>query len=315
MKTLLSTKEVARYLGVNEKMVYTLVSEKGLPASKVTGKWIFPQHLVEQWVEANTQNMPAPTAAATDPHRLLILAGSNDPLLEQAISLHNGRNSDGLAVFGNLGSMGGIRALKQGLCSVATSHLLQDEGDEYNFEYVHQELLPAPVSVNFCRRRQGLVLANGNPKKILQVADLARPGVRIVNRKLGTGTRLLFDRMLKEAGVQARTLIGYDNEVARHMDVGLAIVAGRADAGPCIEPVAEMLGLEFLPWRWERYDLLILKERFFDPAIQNFLGLLHDKTFKRLADGFNGYDLSISGKMIFPAALKNAETQLHGEEE
>ena len=63
MGKLLSTKEVARHLGVNEKMVYALISEKGLPASKVTGKWVFPQHLVDQWVEAHTINLPARSGA------------------------------------------------------------------------------------------------------------------------------------------------------------------------------------------------------------------------------------------------------------
>ena len=301
MKAMLSTKEVARYLGVNEKLIYSLVSEKGLPASKVTGKWLFPQHLVEQWVEANTRNVPAKSVMHHAQDGVMVMSGSNDPLLEQAISLHNGRNPDELVVFGNLGSMGGIRALKQGLCQVATSHLLQAENDEYNFDFISQDFLPPPVVVNFCRRQQGLTVASGNPKNIQQTADLQQKGMRVINRKLGTGTRLLFDRELKEAGINGGDLKGYDHEVARHMDVGLAILAGKADAGPCIQPVAELLGLEFLPWRWERYDLLVLKERFFDPTVQNFLSLLHDKAFRQLARDFKGYDLSISGKMLFAA--------------
>ncbi len=301
MNTLLSTKEVAHYLGVNEKMVYTLVSEKGLPASKVTGKWIFPLHLVEQWVEANTQNVPEPTVAGSVQDGLLVIAGSNDPLLDQTISLHNERNGKGLSVFGNLGSMGGIRALKQGHCQIATSHLLQNDTDEYNFEFVSEGFLPPPVVVNFCLRSQGMVVARGNPKNIRSVSDLAKPGMRVVNRKLGTGTRLLLDRELKNANIQPRNLKGYPNEVNRHMDVGLAVLSGKADAGPCIQPVAEMLGLDFLPWRMERYDLLITKEQFFDPSVQSFLSLLHDSAFHKLCNEFKGYDLSISGKMIFPA--------------
>lgn len=304
MKALLSTKEVAQFLGVNEKMVYTLIAEKGLPASKVTGKWLFPQYLVEQWVEAHTQNLPSAMAADAMPGGLLVVAGSNDPLLDQAITLHNGRNPQGLAVFGNLGSMGGIRALGQRFCQVATSHLMQEDGEDYNFGFISKEVLPTPVLVNFCRRRQGLVVAKDNPKQLHGTADLDRPGIRVVNRMLGTGTRLLFDQKLKAAGLHTRRLAGYDHEVPRHMDVGLAILAGTADAGPCIQPVAEQLGLHFLPWKWERYDLLILKERFFDPAVQSFLGLLHEKAFRDLAEGLNGYDLSISGKMIFPAKIE-----------
>lgn len=296
----LSTKEAAQYLNVNEKMIYSLVSEKGLPASKITGKWIFPKHLVDQWIEANTINCPAPPSHLTPYDGLLIIAGSNDPLLEQTIGLFNTRNSQHVAVFGNLGSMGGIRALKQNLCHMAASHLLQEDKDEYNFDYAAQLLDHQPVVVNFCRRRQGLIVAKGNPKGIRSLANLKQAGIRIVNRKLGTGTRHLFDRELKSAGIDIQKLDGYDNEVQRHMDAGLAVLGGAADVGPGIQPVADQLGLDFVPWRWERYDLLIPKERFFDQAMQLFLGLLHETAFERLAAAVKGYDISISGKMVFP---------------
>ncbi len=309
MKVLFSTKEVSRYLGVNEKMVYTLVAEKGLPASKVTGKWIFPQHLVDQWIEANTQNMPAVNRTEICAGGLLIMSGSNDPLLEQTISLFNTIYPESLAVFGNLGSMGGIRALKQGLCQVATSHMLQAEGEEYNFDFVGQGLVPSLVVVNFCRRLQGLIVAKGNPKKVRATQDLGLAGLRLVNRKLGTGTRLLFDRELKAAGIDGNKLTGYTHEVARHMDVGLAVLSGKADAGPGIQPVAELLGLDFIPWRWERYDLLILKDRFFEPAIQEFLSLLHEKQFQNLSAGYQGYDLSASGKMVFAPVPSRKQSQ------
>ena len=73
MKKLLSTKEVAQFLDVNEKMVYSLVAEKGLPATKITGKWLFPRHLVEQWIEANTINYPKPSTSLPPYHGLLII--------------------------------------------------------------------------------------------------------------------------------------------------------------------------------------------------------------------------------------------------
>ena len=297
----LTTREVARYLNVNEKMVYTLVSEKGLPASKITGKWVFPQHLVDQWMDANTINLAAATPIpAAD--GLLIISGSNDPLLEQTIGVFNSIYSDHLAVFGNLGSLGGIGALKRQLCHMATSHLLEENGQDYNFEIAGQQLSPMPVVVNFCRRCQGLVIAKGNPMGIKKTADLAKPGLRIVNRKLGTGTRQLFDKQLAEAQINSARLDGFHNEVDRHMDVGLAVLSGRAQAGPCIQPIAEQLGLGFIAWRWERYDLLIQKERFFNQPIQHFLGLLHENHFHKLAAMYPGYDTSDSGKMIFPAA-------------
>jgi len=300
MKNLLSTKEVAQLLDVNEKMVYTLVSEKGLPATKVTGKWLFPRHLVEQWIEAHTINYPENGIKLPPYHGLLIIAGSNDMLLDKAINMFNTSNSAHLAVFGNLGSMGGLKALRQNLCHMASSHLLQENEDEYNFDFAVKVLDRMPAVVNFCRREQGLLVGKNNPKKIKQVSDLIRPEIRIANRPLGTGTRLLLDHELKKAGIKGEKIAGYTREFSRHLDVGLEILAGRADAAPAVRAVAGILDLEFLPLRWERYDLMVAKDRFFDEGIQRFLSLLHEKQFHELAGSLLGYDLSMSGKMIFP---------------
>jgi excisionase family DNA binding protein len=317
MKNLLTTKEVANFLNVNEKMVYTLVSEKGLPASKITGKWLFPGHLVEQWVEANTINYPQNGVPLPPYNGLLIITGSNDPLLDRAISVFNSHQSDQLAVFGNLGSMGGLRALRQNLCHMASSHLLQDDESEYNFDFAFKELDEMPAVVNFCRREQGILVQKGNPKNIATVADLAQPGMKIVNRSLSTGTRLLLDKELKKAGINGEKIEGYATEVSRHLDVGLEILSGRADAGPAIRAVAGLLDLDFIPLRWERFDLMISKERFFDEGIQKFLGILQDGTFQKMAaNEYVGYDVSSSGKMVFPTEdrVLNAEFGMRNSE-
>ena len=301
MQKLLSTKEVAEFINVNEKMVYSLVSEKGLPATKITGKWLFPKHLVEQWVEANTINYPDNGDRLPPYDGLLIITGSNDPLLDRAIAIFNCQNSDQLAVFGNLGSMGGLRALRQGLCHIASSHLLQDDESEYNFDFAFKELDDMPAVVNFCRREQGILVPKGNPKNITAVADLGRPGIKIVNRSLSTGTRLLLDKELKKIGINGEKIEGYATEVSRHLDVGLEILSGRADAGPAIRAVAKLLDIDFIPLRWERFDLMISKERFFDEGIQRFLGILHETGFQQMAAReLAGYDVSSSGQMVFP---------------
>jgi excisionase family DNA binding protein len=301
---LFDTKAVAAYLKVNEKMVYTLVSEKGLPATKVTGKWLFPKQLVDQWLETHTRNYPRAQNQLPPYHGLLIITGSNDPLLDKTLALFNRKDSAQVAVFGNLGSMGGLRALRRGLCHIAASHLLQDDDTEYNFEFAVRELDMMPAVVNFCRREQGILVAKNNPGGIQAVADLGKPGVRMVNRQLGTGTRLLLDRELKKAGVNGEKIEGYRREVPRHIDVGLEIISGRADAGPGIRAVAGILDLEFIPLRWERFDFMIAKERFFEEGIQRFLGLLHETDFRDLVDGLGGYDIGLSGKMVFQNNLE-----------
>jgi putative molybdopterin biosynthesis protein len=307
METLFSTKEVARFLNINEKMVYTLVSEKGLPATKVTGKWLFPRSLVQQWIETHTINYPETSSHLPPYEGLLIITGSNDLLLDRTISLFNTLYPGHVAVFGNLGSMGGLRALRQNLCHVATSHLLQEDEAEYNFDFAFKELDRMPAVINFCQREQGILVKKDNPKKISGVDDLAQADIRIVNRPLGTGTRLLLDRELKKAGISSEKIDGYSHEVHRHLEVGLEILSGRADAGLGIRAVAGMLDIGFIPLRWERYDLMISKERFFDEGVQRFLGLLHEKKFKETAAGFSGYAIDLSGKMVFPYNSKKED--------
>ena len=300
MSQLLTTKEVAHFLNINEKMVYSLVSEKGLPATKVTGKWLFPKNLVEQWIDVNTINYPSTADSPSVSPAVLIITGSNDLLLDKMISFYNSHFPGNIAVFGNLGSMGGLQALRQNFCHIASSHLLQENGDDYNFEFADRELERMPAIVNFCKREQGILVGKGNPKNIATVSDFVRQGIRIVNRPLGTGTRLLLDQELKKASGRGDKIDGYNTEVHRHLDVGLEILAGRADAGLGIHAVAGLLDLGFLPLRWERYDLMIFKERFFDANVQQFLGLLREDQFFRIAESLKGYDIGLCGRMLFP---------------
>jgi len=300
MKELLSTKEVAEFLQVNEKMVYTLIGEKQLPATKVTGKWLFPKHLVQLWLENSTINRPPEGGRFPSDRGLLVIAGSNDILLERTISLFNNSHPHYVAVYGNLGSLGGLRALREALCHIAASHLLQETDGEYNFQFAEEVLGERPAVVNFCLREQCLLVAKGNPKNIQSVADLGRPGVRMVNRPEGTGTRLLLDLGLQKAGIDGTKIMGYDREFLQHLDVGLEVLAGRADVAPAVTVVAGLLDLDFVPLRKERFDLLVPKGRFFDHGVQLFLGLLHEDSFRSLAQGLEGYDLSLCGKMVFP---------------
>jgi len=299
-KTLFTTREIARFLNINEKMVYTLIAEKRLPATKATGKWLFPRHLVEQWLENQTINYPKTPDPLPPHHGLLIISGSNDILLDKAISLFNRLYPENVAVFGNLGSLGGIRALRRNLCHIASSHLLQENEQEYNFGVAEEELGQIPGVINFCKREQGLLLRKGNPEKIQGIPDLGRPGIRIVNRPLGTGTRVLLDGELANAGIEGARIEGYDREVNRHLEVGLEVLSGHADTGPGIRAVAGLLDLDFIPLRWERFDFLIQKDRFFEKGVQIFLGLLNEPVFRELITDLAGYNLDLCGKMVFP---------------
>lgn len=295
----LTTKQVAELLHVNEKMVYILVHEKGLPATKVTGKWLFPRKLVEEWLESHISGFGA-VKKEPGQSEVLLVAGSDDPLFQQSLSLFHAYSTDTTVFLANIGSMGGLSSMKKGLCHVGICHLLQDDNEEYNFDYAVEALESVPVVVNFSMREQGILINKGNPKGIQGVSDLSRSDIRMVNRPLGTGTRLLIDHELSLVGIQNKDVAGYDMEVARHLDAGLEVQQERCDAAPGIRAAAGILGLDFIPMRWERFDLLITKDRFFDKNIQEFISFLHDESFMNLSASFEGYDLSLCGKMIYP---------------
>ena len=297
MERLLSTKEISELLGVNEKMVYTLINEKGLPATKITGKWLFPKNLVEQWVESRTINIPQKTFSVREVPNLLLIAGSNDVLLDKALSLFHRKNPEYFAMLANIGSLGGLRALRQGLCHIATSHLdyQKDKDNIFPFNKAQEDY---PAVVNFCRREQGLLVPKGNPKKVSSIADIGRQRLTIANRPLESSTRLIFDRELNKAGLDSDQINGYEREFQGHLDLGLEVLSGRADTGPAIRAVAVLLDLDFIPLKWERFDLLIAKNDFFIKSVQLFLELFSSSEFQSLASELSGYDLSLSGKMV-----------------
>jgi molybdate-binding protein len=256
-------------------------------------------------LENETINYPKWPSPLPSYRGLLIIVGSNDILLDRLISIFNQRYSEHLAVFGNVGSLGGLRALSRDLCHLASSHLMQADEQEYNFDFASEEFEgEPPVLVNFCKREQGFLVANGNPKGISGVADFGPKGVKIANRPAGTGTRLLLDRELEKAGIEGPQVDGYQQEFRSHLDVAMEVFSGRADSALAIRPVAGLLDLGFVPLRWERYDLLISKARFFEQGVQNFLGLLNEPQFRKVAQTLEGYDLSLCGKMVFSNQTK-----------
>ncbi|MCK4728023.1 MAG: substrate-binding domain-containing protein [Desulfobacterales bacterium] len=120
----------------------------------------------------------------------------------------------------------------------------------------------------------------------------------------GLGAVLAQEGKAALAGIKGTQIEGYEREFRSHLDIGLEVLSGQADVGPAIRPVATLLGLDFIPLRWERYDLLISKDRFFEQGVQLFLGMLHEAPFRELAQELNGYDLCLCGKMVFPQQSK-----------
>jgi len=303
-KEMLTAREVAAYLNINEKMVYRLVREARLPGTQITGKWTFSRPLIRNWVESQSLHKlkvphPAPHPSSLPSHNLFI-AGSNDLIMERMQThLLKGFSPGIVTYMANTGSLGGLRALHLGRAHMAGVHLYHPQSKEYNIPYLKDFVPEEEVLVfHLACRNQGFILNPHRSAFFEGVGDLASSDMRLVNREPGSGTRLLLDHLLAEEGISPRKVRGYPHEVFTHMEVGLAVLRGEADVGLGIQPVAERLHLKFLPITTERYDLVVPKENLSIKSVQVFLNLLHSARFSKLAGDLVGYDLKDSGKMV-----------------
>ena len=215
-------------------------------------------------------------------------------LLEPGLARHGVR-----LVSSEENSHRALTGLALGEAHVAGCHLRDDVTGEYNISWVRR-LIPFPcVLVTFASWQQGLIVMPGNPKSILGVHDLARPGIRLVNRESGSGSRSLLDRLLSSQGVPTAALNGYDREAPGHLAVAGAVSAGLADAGVGVQAAASALGLDFAPLEEERYDLVIPNHLINEPGVQVLLNLLRNPGLQRRVEALGGYDVSNMGQ---PAA-------------
>jgi excisionase family DNA binding protein len=299
----LTTRGVAEHLGIHEKQVYALVKAGKIPASRVTGKWLFPRRLLDEWIENTAlEGLAAARTRGKKIEGVLLAAGSHDPVLDILQSHLTSRRAGVVLFSAATGSSEGLRMLNLGHTDLAWSHLADPATGEYNVPHVKRTVTAVrPVVANLLWRELGFVAAPGNPLSISGFEDLGRPGVRLINRQAGAGTRLLLDRRLDELGIAPSGVAGYGREAATHYEVGLAVLSGEADTGLASGSVARMLGLEFIQVVQERFDLVTTKETYFGPGVQAILEALRDADFRRRVANLGHYDFRDAGKILYAA--------------
>jgi putative molybdopterin biosynthesis protein len=229
--------------------------------------------------------------------RTIFCIGSHDltlDLMAQFLAEHDRRLASA-----NVGSQGGLVALRRGEAHLAGSHLLNPETGEYNISYIRQYMPNIPVKVvALVGREQGLMVKKGNPKGIKTLGDLTNSNVQFVNRQRGAGTRVLLDYQLNLMGMSPDSILGYTQEEYTHLGVASAVASGRADCGLGIAAAAQALGLDFIPLFQERYDLVIPKEHAESDLLAPLFELLTDGDFQNSISKLPGYDISVMGKII-----------------
>lgn len=200
-------------------------------------------------------------------------------------------------VFAN--SRAALRHVERGEVHGGGMHLFDPESGEYNLPFVHRWLPGRPVVlVNLGVWEEGLLVRPGNPLAIRTAADLAQPGVRIVNREAGAGSRHLLERALQQEGVDPTAVAGFDRVVGDHVAVAAAVAAGQADAGVSAASIAAAFGLGFVPLQQVRYDMVFPKEYLTEAPVQQLIGSLGHRWVRSQLEALGGYDASRTGEVV-----------------
>ena len=199
-----------------------------------------------------------------------------------------------------MGSVNALRALQQGEVHMAGLHLVDMKSGQSNIPYLKRHARNQDfIGVHFASWVQGFLIQSGNPKRIHTVQDLIKPGVRLVNREAGAGARFFLDALLAQVGMTGEHIKGYRHEVMSHLEVARHIRDGMADVGIGVETAAHYFGLDFIPFREERYDL-IMRADFLKthPMASKFLDAVVSQPFRQEIEALGGYNLNEVGKIL-----------------
>lgn len=234
----------------------------------------------------------------TWPEQSLRFVGSHDPAVTFITTHFNDIVPNYVPQLTFAGSLGGLIALTEGQADLAGTHLWDEESDTYNIPFVRRLLPGRQVAVlTLAHRNLGLIVLPANPIGITDLADLALPGVRFINRQPGAGTRVWLDAQLRRLALAPIQISGYDEEVQTHSEVARAVAEKRVDVGLGLETVALAYGLGFVPLTKERYDLVIPASVWFKEPIQALVRWLATEAAKTGIMDLGGYDITQMGKV------------------
>ena len=234
-----------------------------------------------------------------DIEQTIVAIGSHDLTLDLlAQSLAAGGSGVRLS-SANIGSLGGLLAIRRGHAHLAGSHLLDPESGRYNEAYLARYLSEMEVVLlTLVGREQGWIVRPGNPMSLSGWEDLNNHDIHFVNRQRGAGTRMLLDYEIEERGIDTALIHGYNREEYTHLATAAAVASGTADAGLGIRAAAIALDLHFIPLAHERYDLVIPRSHYQAKLLEPMLALLYDKSFRAAVAGMPGYDVTSMGDIV-----------------
>lgn len=283
---------------VGDRIMATPLSRgAGVISSLVRADGIVKIPRFSEGVEAGTEVTVHLYRRPSQIERTIVVIGSHDLTID-LLAQYLAATGEGLRLTSaNVGSLGGLVALRRGECHLAGSHLMDPETGVYNESYIRRYLPNRDmVLVTLAGREQGWIVPKGNPKGITAWEDAARPDLQLINRQRGAGTRVLLDYHLAQHNINPTTVNGYQREEYTHLAVAAAVASGTADTALGIRAAARALELDFVPLALEQYELVIPQEQYESELLEPLLALLEDEGFRTAVSTMPGYHIESIGQ-------------------
>lgn len=243
-------------------------------------------------------NSEAPVSRRDPRRKPLVIHASHDLALAELRDILSS-SGDAAVELHFRGSLDSLASLARGECDVAGFHLPEASAGDAAFAPYRPWLRTRGLRlIRFVNRRQGLIVARGNPRRVFSLADLAERGARFINRQPGSGTRLCLDRLLAAAGLRPAQIKGYQSEEFTHAAVAATVASGMADAGFGIEAAARQQKLDFVPLATESYFLALRQATLARPAAHALLLALDAAAFQKRLGALPGYTAPRIGEII-----------------
>lgn len=309
-ESILTPQEVADILKLKKNTVYEMIKRGDIKASKMGKQFRILRKDVDAYLDAqsNTREVVStadttayiPSTPVTNNQSGSFIICGQDILLDKICNYLNENTYGVQALRSYKGSYNALYSMYQGQAQIATAHMWDPETDTYNLPYVSKLFPGLNIAVfHLACRKQGFYVPTGNPLKIKSFEDLRRPGLRFVNRELGSGTRILLDCKMQKLGIAPQLLQGYSDVVNSHLEAATRVAKGNADVALGNERTSlQLSNIDFIPLQTESYEMFIRTSDMSHPLFSKIIQLIQSKEFQDEVNLMGGYDLTDMGKRL-----------------
>ena len=289
----MSVRQVSNYLHLNEKKIYTMVNEGHIPATRITGKWMFPKELIDKWMLDSTHHGLL--------HDRLIIGGSDDPLLYRVIlGYTESLGSKALITYSSTGTRAGLKLLNANKVDACCMHW----GPENESYRRHPSLLQQYskhhdwVMIRAFKREQGLLFKTAFLDSCPQIPEIFEPKYRWSIRQNGSGSRRFLMEILSKHGFNT-DLLNVTTTSLSEREAAASIIMQKTDIASGTRAIANEFGLDFISLGWEAFDFVIPRNIWFRHLFQNLIANLKSDDGQETALKLGGYDFAKCGDLIW----------------